>query len=519
MITLTIDNLAVKAEVGETILQAARAAGVYIPALCYREGYKPSTSCMVCVVRVEGMRSLVPACGLRVSENMRVTTQSEEIEKARRAAIELLLSDHAGDCVGPCEVGCPANMDIPVMLRQIAAGDLKGAIRTIKNDIALPAILGRICPAPCEKVCRRAQADGAISICQLKRYAADADLALAEPYQPMCRELTGQKAAIVGAGPAGLAAAYYLRQGGVACDVYDEHAEAGGALRYADIDRGVLPLSVVEREAEVLLSAGIQFCGNTRIGRDVAFDELKSKYDAVIAATGADSAAAGFGLADKDGKIIVDRQTYRVKGEKHVFAAGGCTGSRNLCVRAVADGKEAAQSILRQLGGVDKTPARRYNHRLGRIEKERLERFVEAASQEKRLNPQCLEKGYDSGKAVEQAKRCLNCDCAKKEACGLRELATEFAAAQKTWQSDAASVEYIQESDMIRYDGGKCIKCGLCVQAAQQAGETVGLAFEGRGFEMRVAVPYEKTLTEVLADAERYVSVCPTGALTLKTGI
>ena len=150
-----IDNRQVEVEEGATILEAAAKLGIEIPTMCFMKGFEPSTSCMVCVVKVEGLNKLAPACGYPVKDGMRVETNSEQVVKARRAAVELLLSDHVGDCMGPCQLGCPAGMKIPLMIRQIAAGKLDEAIATVKRDIALPAILGRICPAPCEKVCRR----------------------------------------------------------------------------------------------------------------------------------------------------------------------------------------------------------------------------------------------------------------------------------------------------------------------------------------------------------------------------
>ncbi|MHC5164018.1 MAG: 2Fe-2S iron-sulfur cluster-binding protein [Planctomycetota bacterium] len=248
MITLTIDNAEIQATEGSTILEAAQSAGIHIPTLCWAKDFKPSISCMVCVVQVEGMKSLVPACGTSVTDNMRVITCSNEVQKSRKAAIELLLSDHVGDCLGPCMIGCPAKMNIPLMTRQIAAGNFVEAIKTVKKDIPLPAILGRICSAPCEKVCRRKQADDAVSICLLKRFVADTDLASETPYLPQCQPSCGKKVAIVGGGPAGLSAAYYLQEAGIECSIYDDHDTLGGTLRYGDIDHAVLPFKVIEEE-------------------------------------------------------------------------------------------------------------------------------------------------------------------------------------------------------------------------------------------------------------------------------
>ncbi len=204
---LLIDNREVEVDNGATILDAAGKLGIEIPTMCFLKDYKPSTSCMVCVVKIEGLAALVPACGTVVKDGMRVESNSEEVLQARRAALELLLSDHLGDCLGPCQVICPARMNIPLMIRQIAAGKFQDAIATVKKDIALPAVLGRICPKPCEKGCRRAVFDEAVSICLLKRYVADLDLQSANPYLPPCKPTENTRVAIVGAGPAGLAAA------------------------------------------------------------------------------------------------------------------------------------------------------------------------------------------------------------------------------------------------------------------------------------------------------------------------
>ena len=170
---------------GVTVLEAARQAGIDIPTLCDRGPDKPAlTSCMVCVVRVNGSARLVPSCATRVAEQMKIESETPEVRKARQTALELLLSDHVGPCVAPCQSVCPAHMHIDRMLDQIAAEDWPGAIRTIKADIPLPAVLGRICPELCEKGCRRKNHDAPVSICRLKREAADRDLASAAPYRP-----------------------------------------------------------------------------------------------------------------------------------------------------------------------------------------------------------------------------------------------------------------------------------------------------------------------------------------------
>ena len=140
---ITIDGREVQVDAGATILDAAEKLGIKIPTMCHLRGHEATTSCMVCVVKVEGAASFVPACGTPVRDGMQVHSESDDVREARRSALELLLSDHVGDCMGPCQVGCAAHMDIPLMIRQIASGQMTEAIATVKRDIALPAVLGQ----------------------------------------------------------------------------------------------------------------------------------------------------------------------------------------------------------------------------------------------------------------------------------------------------------------------------------------------------------------------------------------
>ena len=257
MIKLTIDNQIVEVADGDTVLDAAGKLGIDIPTMCFLKGVNCSTSCMVCVVKINGSDDLMPACGTIAMDGMTIETACPQVIEARQAALELLLSDHVGDCAAPCSIACPANMNIPLMIRHIRDAQMADAIKTIKNDIALPAVLGRICPAPCEKICRRKDHDEALSICHLKRYAADIDLASAEPFTPVCKEAKDKQVAIIGAGPTGLAAAYYLTRDGYTCTIFDEHDRMGGALRYS-IAEEALAREVLDAEIAQIEKKGLK---------------------------------------------------------------------------------------------------------------------------------------------------------------------------------------------------------------------------------------------------------------------
>ena len=162
MVSIKINGINISVEPGTTILEAAKKLGFTIPTLCHNEELEHFNSCMICLVRDNNHRRLTPSCSTPVYEGMDITIEDEEIAEGRRIGLELLLSDHVGDCEAPCTIACPAHMDIPMMNRLLASGDFDKALKIVKQNIALPAVLGYICPAPCEGACRRKPIDGAV---------------------------------------------------------------------------------------------------------------------------------------------------------------------------------------------------------------------------------------------------------------------------------------------------------------------------------------------------------------------
>jgi len=285
-VTLTINDRAITAPEGSTILEAARSAGIEIPTLCHHPDLTNVGACRMCVVEVEGMKGLQTACTTPVVQDMVVDTDSDIVRNTRKFTLEMLISEHCGDCYGPCEVTCPAGCDIPGFIGSIAEKDYERAIRIIKETIPLPLALGTVCPAPCEDQCRRGEFDEATSICALKRFAAEQDLRSEEHYLPEVAPDTGYEVAIVGAGPAGLSAAYYLRQQGHQVTIYEAHEKPGGMLRYG-IPSYRLPHEDLDAEIRAITDLGIDIQCNTRLGCDITMEQLEEQYDAVFLAIGA----------------------------------------------------------------------------------------------------------------------------------------------------------------------------------------------------------------------------------------
>ena len=287
---ITINGKPVACEPGETILAVAERSGVTIPTLCHHKELAPYGSCFICVVEVAGAPRLVPSCATPVADGMVIETDSPRVRASRKVCVELLLSDHVGDCRGPCQVQCPAGIDIPGFISLLATKREEEAIRLIKETLPFPASLGRVCPRPCEQQCHRIATDDAVSICFLKRYIADADLARPSPYVPRAGAPTGKRVAIVGAGPAGLSAAFYLRLQGHEVVVFDAHPEPGGMLRYG-IPAYRLPPDILAKEIGVIAKMGTRIECGKRLGADFTLASLAKEYDAVFLAIGAQQAS------------------------------------------------------------------------------------------------------------------------------------------------------------------------------------------------------------------------------------
>ena len=353
MINLTINGKAVQAPEGSTILEAARLADIYIPTLCYDKAVEVYGACGLCVVEAEGIPKLLRSCSAKVSEGMVVNTESDRVVQSRKVAMELLMSAHDGDCVAPCQLNCPARTDCQGYVGLIANGEYEAALKLIKNKISLPASIGRVCPHPCEKACRRQNVEEPINIAQLKAFAADMDLK-ADSYVPEVRPSTGKKIAVIGGGPAGLTAAYYLTIMGHSVTVYDMMEKMGGMLRYG-IPQYRLPKEVLDKEIAIIEKTGVTFKNNMKLGVDFTIQSLKAENDAVIVAVGAWKSSSmrtpGEELEGVYGGIDFLRGVIKGNapkiGEKVAICGGGNT-AMDACRTAVRLGAKEVYVVYRR---------------------------------------------------------------------------------------------------------------------------------------------------------------------------
>jgi len=169
---LVIDGREVRVPEGATVLDAADELGIDIPTLCFHPELEPSTSCMLCVVRVDGREALVPSCATVATEGMVVESECEAVLAARRTALELLLSEHAGDCVAPCQRADDRHVDVPHVLRLVGDGDFGGAAACLESSGVDLEHLEAGSFERAEKACRRGRFDQRVAIDEVMRLVA-----------------------------------------------------------------------------------------------------------------------------------------------------------------------------------------------------------------------------------------------------------------------------------------------------------------------------------------------------------
>ena len=202
----------------------------------------------------------------------------------------------AGVCeelaLSPCENSCPLHMNIPRFLQLYKEGNVEGAFLSIIFDNPLPSSTGRVCQHPCDNRCRRQTLDQPVNMREVHRSIADSIFTTSSMYEGMVQavlarklEPTGRKIAVVGAGPAGLTAAFYSALLGHDVTVYDSKSEAGGMLRFA-LPEYRLPKEILGREIQLIERVGVKFIFNTRVGVDLSLNELDDRFDSIFLSIG-----------------------------------------------------------------------------------------------------------------------------------------------------------------------------------------------------------------------------------------
>lgn len=339
---------------GETLLSLAERNNITIPTLCFHEKVETYGACGVCLVEDEKNHKLLRSCATMAMEGMSVITDSPKVIAARKIALELLFTDHRGDCRPPCVLACPAQTDCQGYVGLIANKQYGAALELIKEKIPIPASIGRICPHPCETACRRHLVEEPISIAQLKAFVADLDLKKEEPYRDEISPATGKHVAVVGAGPGGLTAAYFLAKDGHKVTVFEAMSQGGGMLRYG-IPEYRLPKAILQQEIDLIADMGVNFHYGVTIGKDIPFPQLQKDYDAIYVSIGAWKSAP-LGVDGQDSKGVIGgidflRDVHEEKAMEignRVAVVGGGNTAMDACRTAIRLGAKEVYVLYRR---------------------------------------------------------------------------------------------------------------------------------------------------------------------------
>lgn len=465
---ISINGLRIETQTGETILDAAIRNGIEIPTLCHFPGGQYLPSCGVCVVKARTGTSsrLVPACDSRVQDGMVVETDTAEVREARETALSLLVSEHIGECLAPCETACPAGIDVPGFLREVRKGSIEEAHRVLLQSTPFPAFLSAVCRRYCEKVCRRKFLDEPISIADLKIQVAEKSQETPLKYI----EFNGKSVAVVGSGLAGLTSAWFLAVAGCKVVLFGERKDA--ELEVPDEMRRVVN-SEIARVMSLIDEQQLSM-------PDV--QTLRKEFDAVVSVSS--------DVSDDSGENLFVIQM----GNKKLFPP-------QLTSRA----RETAWSVLRY-----------FSENLN-VEKKLVEirtvQYDEPSLKAKDRSPKHVStSGGSAGDCETEAQRCLDCDCSKKLSCKLRILATDYDVDVKKASTGKGKCEIDAEHPDVVFEPGKCIKCGRCISIK----DIDKLTFAYRGYNVKVTAALTGKMSDFGQEAMELVKVCPTGAFAMK---
>jgi ferredoxin len=350
----------------------------------------------------------------------------------------------------------------------------------------------------------------------MERYVTDAtaktESACALPRKPA----TGRTVAVIGAGPAGLSAAWHLARQGHAVTVVDRNPQPGGSLRTVPSEQ--LPPEVLQAEIAQLEQLGIQFKPGAQLGNGLTLEGLRRGFDVILLAVGQlnESDAARLGVPATPAGLKTDPNTGRT-ALTDVFATGAAVKPVKQLIRAMADGRAVAECVdLHLRGQKPRRPEKPFSSVMGRLSPGELKQFLRKDAQTHRVSPCDACAGFDRREVVGEAARCLHCDCRSSGQCTLQHWANVYSANANRFRSVRRPFEQQRQPGGILFEPGKCILCGICVRLCEKAQEVLGLTFVGRGFDVRVAAPFNEPIEAGLQKvATECVEHCPTGALVI----
>lgn len=355
-IRLEVDGRLIEGFEGQTILEVCRDNGIEIPTLCYEPKLPGFGACRMCVVEVEGEDAPPISCSRQAEADMVVRTQTDELRRIRKTSLELIFSDHNAYCLPPCQNKCPSHIDIPGFLKANAEAAWRESVRIFKRTIPFPSVLGRVCPAPCEEHCRRDEVDEAIAIRDSHRYAGDQviramlDEGLDPPLPFEKQAPSGRRTAIIGSGPAGMSAAFYLLLAGHDVTIFERDPAPGGMLRYGIPQYRLPKVEVLEAEYESVTRLGGKMVCNSELGKDFTLDDLQNQgFDSVVIAIGCyDTNKLGIPNEDADG--VIDGLEY-LRTATLGLPYPGHEGSRVVVVGGGFTAMDCVRTSVRQGAG------------------------------------------------------------------------------------------------------------------------------------------------------------------------
>ena len=308
--TVEVDGKQFTGREGQTILEICRDNGIDVPTLCYEPKLPGFGACRMCVVDVECEENPPISCSRAAEPDMKIQTQTTRLREIRKTNLELIFSDHNAYCLPPCQNKCPSHIDIPGFLKANTEGNFAESARIFKRTIPFPSVLGRVCPAPCEEHCRRDEVEEAIAIRDSHRYAGDQVLkaqanGIKAPVPFEVQPKSGKRVAVIGSGPAGMSAAYYLLIAGHDVTVYERDPAPGGMLRYGIPQYRLPKVEVLEGEYQSVMDLGGKILCDQELGKDFTIDDLQNQgFDAVCVAIGCyDTNKLGVPGEDADGVL------------------------------------------------------------------------------------------------------------------------------------------------------------------------------------------------------------------------